>query len=955
MNCRIKVFKILEEEKASSILSPMNITFQKVFSPKQLEFTPSIRNLIFYNESDIFPNEFLSEKEEKLTNLLKEEDNYKQFLKRKGRRPNYDIYACFQPFNESFKAVFPFLKELQKTVKSGDTILSLWDRSGWQTNLLAGLFPEQHIVATWEGNKDVLGYKGFNFWMKDHSNVSILFCDLDKPLPIKNNSIAFSCGYDTFHNFDQSLLLDQLFRVVKEDGAILFPHVHLTNSEPDPFFERGCKQRHGAAYQASFDHLSKTSNWQGFVFSEPALFAANDIERSVDIKVITNPNSMDYNAMIALLPKSWENKSLSAFSLKDVTDIDNAYILINLLLHIDLNQQKVWVDHNYLDNAVGYLLDRHPIYVKRIQALDNYSLSDLDCKIIYLAQKGFTVSDITTHLNIKQIDLLAALDKLEELGLLQVAPVSDEGFRLQSFLMSQQYIFPKSEQNLQSLWRDAVHSFPDNLALISLEDESEFTYGDCEEIVDAIVNALQEVGLKKGDKIIVCSKQHTEAMLLFWACMQLGVVLVPIGTHLPIETIRFIQDLTEAKLVFANVASFKEKRETFQNTTTIVFDEGENDEDCYYFADWLDDNDSETINDKAKVFHHDEAVILFTSGSTGIPKGVSLSHGNLFRSGRLISETFHWEADDRYFALGGLESMSGLRNSVVVPLQVGASVVVPKEGAMNNVFGLTESIAQSKATFLGSNPSFLRQLVDFSDRIDNQLDSLKTIICTGNKLSDSLRKSFRDVYKLSILNYYGLTETSGICISQRPIDTVIDLDTIGKPIDCIAQIVDENDALLPIGEEGELRIFSENIMQGYFKNLDQTKSVIRNGWFYTNDIARFDENGNIQLRGRKRNIIKIASDELIYIDEIQQFVLQMDFVKEAAIIPYRKNDTENMAAFVVINKKEDDYDIFKSELRKRIQEKLGEKKLPKQIQFLAELPYTDNGKLMTKKLLDEVR
>jgi len=273
----------------------MNLPFKQIYNPRQLDFTPSIGNLIFYNESDIFPNKPLVDIEKKLAIVVEEEERYRGFLKKKGRRPNYDIYACYQPFNESFKAIFPFLKALRKTIKKGDTILSLWDRTGWQTNLLAGLFPEQHIVATWDGNKDVL------------------FCDLNKPLPIKNDSIAFSCGYDTFHNFDQSLLLDELFRVVKNDGAILFPHVHLTNSEPDPYFDRGCKQRHGTDYQTSFDHLAKTSSWQGYVFSEPELFKANDMDRSEDIMVVTNPDSPDYNATITLLPKMTTHMYSSTF------------------------------------------------------------------------------------------------------------------------------------------------------------------------------------------------------------------------------------------------------------------------------------------------------------------------------------------------------------------------------------------------------------------------------------------------------------------------------------------------------------------------------------------------------------------------------------------------------------------------------------------------------------------
>lgn len=290
-----------------------------------------------------------------------------------------------------------------------------------------------------------------------------------------------------------------------------------------------------------------------------------------------------------------------------------------------------------------------------------------------------------------------------------------------------------------------------------------------------------------------------------------------------------------------------------------------------------------------------------------------------------------------------------------MPLHVGASVIVAKENSSNNLFGITEAIAESRATILGSNPPFLRQLVKHNDRIREQLDSIKTVICTGNKLSDSLRSAFREKYNLPILNYYGLTETTGICISQSPLDISIDIDSIGKPIQCIAQIVDEKGALLPVGREGELRIFSENLMQGYFKNPGLSQEVIREGWFYTNDIARFDEMGNIKLLGRKRNMIKTATEELIYIDEMQQFINQLEFIEEAIIYPYREEDTEKIAAFVVKKKQDLNNEAAKRRLLKVLREKLGEKKIPNQIHFLTQLPYTENGKLLTNKLLDAIR
>jgi acyl-coenzyme A synthetase/AMP-(fatty) acid ligase/SAM-dependent methyltransferase len=936
----------------------MKFDLKEIFKEQAFQLTPKLNNLYFYNEIDIFPNKIYNSKLNSIQKSIYNLDKYELFLKQKGRRPNYDIYACFQPFNEATKALYPFLKKLKEQVKKGDTILNLWDRTGWLTSLLAGMFPEQHIITTWEGNKDVLGYNGFNFWMKNLNNVSVVFCDLNAPLPFKDFSITFSVGLDTLHRFNQYFLLQELERIIKPEGAILFPHVHLSNSEPTPFFERGGKQMHGLDYDVAFKNLFNSTNWKGYVFSEPNLFSENDISNNTYIPIVSNPNTSEYNALIALLPESWRNETLSAFSLNDVPNIENARVIVNLLLNINLNQQKISIDDNYLNGSVGQLLERHPIYLKRINNLKNYNLTELETKIIYLAKRGFTVQEISEYLNTALTKIIGELNKLEQLGLLQVLPISDEGIRLQYYIMSQEYLIPKYKQNLKSLWENAVRLFPENLALISLQDESEFTYNDCNEIIRSIIITLQQEGLKKGDKIIICNKQHPEAILLFWACMQLGIVVIPIGTHLPIETLSYIQKLTESKMCFTNLESFKEKGTAFENSSIILFDSEEEEEelDTLYFSDWLSQEDSEIINFET-IEDTDKAVILFTSGSTGIPKGVQLSHGNLFRSGRLITENFHWTTNDRFFALGGLESMSGLRNSAIAALHIGASVVIPKESSSTNLFGITESVNLSKATIMGSNPALLRQLLKYKDKIRGQLDSIKTLICTGNKLSTILRTDIKKTYNLTVLNYYGLSETSGICTTQSPIDTDLNIDTIGKPIDCIAQIVDGNENLVALGEKGELRIYSENLMQGYFNDSKRTNESIRSGWFYTQDIARFTKNGNIELFGRKRNIVKTAKEELIYLDEIQQYLINIEFIEDVAVCSFEEEDTEKIAVFVTLNKsntRSKNTESIKKALRILILKHLGENKIPNRIIILADLPYTESGKIIKNQLLNEL-
>ncbi len=934
----------------------MSFYERKIFKEATSQLIPQIDNLYFFNEVDVFPESISVSKSRILAHSFKDIHKYEHFLKQKGRRPIYDMYACFQPFNEALKALYPFLKKLKRLVKKDDVILNLWDRSGWLTNLLAGLFPEQQIITTWEGNKDILGYQGFHFWMKDLENVSVLFCDLNKPLPLKNKSIAFAVGLDVFHRFDQRLMMQELLRLVKNEGAILFPHVHLSNSEPEPFFERGGKQIHGMEYQSAFNLMNQSNDWEGFIFSEPELFRANDITTSFPVTIQSDPNTIDYNAFIALLPRSWKETKLSSFSLKDIPNLNKSRVLINLLLNISLHEQRVTVDHRYFEGAMNSLLERHPVYVERIKGLENFALSELATKTIYLAKSGLTIEEISSTLNESEDLIIKELEELEILGLLQVLPVSESGIRLQNYIMSQEYVIPKKQQTLRYLWENAIQSFPENAAIISLQDESEFTYNDCAEIIATIITALHEAGLEKGDKIIICNSLHTEAVLLFWACMQIGIVVVPIAQHLTDDTISTIIEITESKYIFTNQNLYSEKESVFDKLTTILFDyeeDGQND-NFIYFADWLNlvtEESSEIIN----IEPSDEAVILFTSGSTGTPKGVQLSHGNLFRSGRLITETFHWKESDRFFALGSLESMSGLRNSSISGLNVGSSIVIPKENSTTNLFAITEAIELSQSTIMGSNPAFLRQVIKYKDKIRGQLDSIQTLICTGNKLSDHLRIEFKEYYNLSILNYYGLSETTGICISQSPLDNSLNIDTIGKPIGCIAQIVDENDNLVAFGHTGELRIFSDNLMQGYYKDIDQTKKAVRNGWFYTQDLARYIKDGNIQLLGRKRNIVKTSTEELVYLDVIQQFISELYFVEDTFVSSYHSDDNEKIAAFITLksgfyNKEKS----IKKDINKLLIEKFGEKKAPNRLQILTQLPYSNNGKLLKSQLLNEL-
>lgn len=926
------------------------------YSPDFSVAVPVIKGVPYFNESDFYSERLFPEKCKKLLrDTAGFEKEYENFVRQKARRPSYDIYACFQSFNEACKAFFPFIKILQKKLAPGAIILNLWDRTGWLGALLQGFFPDQKVITLWEGDKDVLGYKGFHFWYQPEAkrrNMQIGFANLNKPLPFKDDSVAMVFGLDTFHRFDQSLLLQELLRITPEDGAIFFPHVHLSNSEPEPFFERGCRQLHGLDYDSFFQQLFHNTERRGLVFPEPEMFALNELYELKPYPIDSQPDTHHYNAMLAILPKAWAGtEKLEAFRFEDLKAPEKCHILVNPLLHIDYSRQIVRIDRSKYSDRVGYLLDRHPIYLEKLSKADNYTLSELATKALYLAGHLQTCGSIAAALQVPSDSLLSELKDLQERDIVQLVPVQKEEIRLQQYITTQEYILPEHQLTLSALWERAVAHFGESIFLISEWDESEFTYADCQEIIRQIRLKLQAEGLQKGDRITLLTQNNFEAVLTILAAVQNGIVAVPLEYKLVPESVAYILQELQPKLVFVDEKGGLDFDSILTGRQVIQFDGEEEPADSPLFSDWLVEQEEDAELSSVDLSPDDLAVILYTSGSTGRPKGVMLSHAQLVRSSRLVTESFHWQTSDRFFAVGELDSMSGLRNACFAPLEVGASVILPTAMNKGQLFGVCESIAQHKATILGTTPALLNQMVQFERRVRADLVSLRQVICTGSALSPRLKQAFQEAFGIGILNYYGLTETTGICIAEKAETANLDSSTIGKACDSIVQVVDETGKILNAGAIGELRIFSRNIMMGYFGQETLSQQVIREGWFYTGDMASIDHSGNVALKGRKKEIIKTADGLLVYTSEVEQILEGHPLVKEAAVLAVMETEKEKMRSFVVPQGPIRDEAALQLQLKQYIVEKIGDRNIPVEIQFKNELPRNANGKVLKTALI----
>lgn len=874
-------------------------------------------------------------------------DRYEAFIEQRVNRPYVDIYSSYQPFNESFRSLFPFLKIALQKIKPGRPILNLWDRNGWTTALLINMFPHNPIYSVWEGDKDVLGYQGYAFWFGQNDNLKVLFCQLDKKLPLPTDFFDLVVGYDALHRFELKPLLSEINRITNEDSAIIFPHVHLSNSEPFPFFERGGIRLHGLEYQHHFDN-DVANGRSGYVFSEPNLFELNDISQDgVERELLSEPETEDYNALIALLPKSWQSNRLSPMRLTDLTkryDSSDIRVIINPLY--DFNLSTYTVKLSLADSEVNQLLARHPVYQSWLQ--EEISLTSFQTITIFLVQLGYTIEEIIlkTH---HDFDVLGELALLESLGLVQCLPLSLKHLSMQMFIGKQKIL--KAIPDLGQFWKDTANAYGDR-DYVRLYDESVFTYSEIDELVQLTAQRLG-INYSNGDSIAIISEPHLESIVLFWAAMLNGIIIVPINKNWNNETIQCIFEEVKPAIMFVSESN-KSIISSLEPVEHVIFDsELSEANDHVYFSTWLEQseeyNETKSISAGSEISPSNIAAILYTSGSTGHPKGVQLDHQALYWSGRNMSSHFNWHSDDVYFCIGGMEFMSGLRNITTSPAHAGCSIYIPDPTSISSLVKIAEELSQSGSTIIATNPHFLTGLVSLEHHLS--LDNVRLVLCTGNLLTQSLRKKLFEAYHLPVFNYYGHTETAGICVAQSTSDELDRIESsIGKAVNAIVQIVDENDQILRDGQIGQIRIFSPSLTCGY---LNHSKSAFKNGWYYTADLGCINDTGDIEFMGREREIVKTPNEQTIYLAVFEQCLANLSWIKNSIAQSHHNDDLERLVLFVETHSgmapKNPNNHIIQL-----IREQITIEAIPTTIIYNADLNYV-NGKISKETLNNEMR
>ncbi|MCF6216590.1 MAG: long-chain fatty acid--CoA ligase [Emcibacter sp.] len=349
---------------------------------------------------------------------------------------------------------------------------------------------------------------------------------------------------------------------------------------------------------------------------------------------------------------------------------------------------------------------------------------------------------------------------------------------------------------------------------------------------------------------------------------------------------------------------------------------------------------------------NDVAVIQYTGGTTGIPKGAMLTHANLYIN---ILQTVDWAVDLKYgkeVIIGVLPFFHVYAMSLVMNLGIymGGRVMIQPKFVLDDVIRLMKKIKPS--IFIGV-PSMFTAISNHKDVPNIGMENVKMCLSGGAPLPVELGQAFKDKLNVSITEGYGLTETSPSCVSN-PQDRDNRYGSIGLPIPATEVfIIDREDktTIVPLGENGEICIRGPQVMKGYWKRPEATEDVLKDGIFHTGDVGYMDEEGYIYIIDRDKDLILVGGFN-VYPRVIEEAIYEHPAVHEVTVIGIPDDYLgERPKAFVALKNPDDK--LSEDELMAFIKKKLGKHERPKFIEFRAELPKTMIGKLSKKELVAE--
>lgn len=523
---------------------------------------------------------------------------------------------------------------------------------------------------------------------------------------------------------------------------------------------------------------------------------------------------------------------------------------------------------------------------------------------------------------------------------------------------------------------DMARRYPDNDALVYPERGLRYSYQQLNETCRQVAKGLLRMGVKKGENISIWAYNVPEWVILQFASAKIGAVLVTINTSYKSAELEYILSQSDTTSLFM-VQSFKDTDyvATLGDVAPelaataggslhvaklpflkrVVFIGEDTPAGMINFKSITelgrDVTDTELAAVEATLDRHDVINMQYTSGTTGFPKGVMLTHNNIVNNGFNIGECMRFTEKDRLCIPVPFFHCFGCVLGVMACVTHGTTMV-PVE--VFDPLKVLRTIEAEKCTAVHGVPTMFIAELEHPEFSSFDLSSLRTGIMAGSNCPiEVMKKVINQMHACEITIAYGQTESSPVITQTRTDDTIeLRVGTVGRSLpDVEVKIVDiEAGATLPPGKQGELCTRGYHVMKGYYKMPEETaRAIDQEGWLHTGDLAIMDENGYCKITGRIKNMI-IRGGENIYPREIEEFLYTHPNISDVQVygVPDRKYGEQVMASIIL----KKGVVMTEEEVREFCRSKIANYKIPNYVKFVDSYPMTASGKIQKFKMRD---
>ncbi|HOB28793.1 MAG TPA: long-chain fatty acid--CoA ligase [Bacillota bacterium] len=511
------------------------------------------------------------------------------------------------------------------------------------------------------------------------------------------------------------------------------------------------------------------------------------------------------------------------------------------------------------------------------------------------------------------------------------------------------------EISLYEMFQETVKQYSDLPALSFMGHE--ITYAGLQSQVEELAAALEGLGVKKGDRVAIHLPNCPQFPIAFYAALSLGAIAVPCNPMYVARELTHQLNDSETETIITLTSFYKMIKElqpktTLKNIIAVNLEEDsvKIETDDYSFASLMKEYGGKQAQ-PVEVLPEDRAAFMYTGGATGVSKGAILQHRHLLANALQLKA---WAPDlkngeEIFLSVLPLYHSYGLTLALNLPVLTGNKMVLLPRFELRSVL---QTIDREKPTRFPGVPTMYVAINNAPDLHEYDLSSIKVCNSGAAPLPVKVQEVFEKITGGKLTEGYGLSEASPVTHSN-PIYGKNVPGSIGLPIpDTEMKIVDieTGDTELPIGESGELCVRGPQVMEGYLNMPEETAQSLRDGWLYTGDIAKVDEEGYTYIVDRKKDMV-IAGGYNIFPRDIEEVLYTHPKIKEAAVAgisdPYRG---ETLKAYVVLKEGET---LTEEEVIEFCKENLAAYKVPKLVEFRTELPKTMVGKILRRALREE--